>query len=286
MPHKGNNPRGVGSSIISIVVFLMILFVPFLGVNLAQRVRSGDGKFDFEEDLVFDITKKTDFDNSWTKINGLGSQNYAYNVLPGPVKEQNNNIVDVISVPLNGTIDGYGVTSAIPKIGSVPIVDPTDNYLVQFLLNLTKADILKLDITRIDIYIDIQGVAFNTLKMTLLDKSDSHDALGGTTVSVGNLTKIKVEVFDILEINNFVAGENIIFSFATPLGEIIPSGSFVVFDVQFYSIPEITTPSLTKVSLWISATALTVIFLGFIVSPEISFEGILNRMGNAMTRGN
>ncbi|TET57423.1 MAG: hypothetical protein E3J52_10360 [Promethearchaeota archaeon] len=260
--------------------------MPFLGVNLAQRVRSGDGKFDFEEDLVFDITKKTDFDNSWTKINGLGSQNYAYNVLPGPVKEQNNNIVDVISVPLNGTIDGYGVTSAIPKIGSVPIVDPTDNYLVQFLLNLTKADILKLDITRIDIYIDIQGVAFNTLKMTLLDKSDSHDALGGTTVSVGNLTKIKVEVFDILEINNFVAGENIIFSFATPLGEIIPSGSFVVFDVQFYSIPEITTPSLTKVSLWISATALTVIFLGFIVSPEISFEGILNRMGNAMTRGN
>jgi hypothetical protein len=286
MPKKGNNPRGVGSSIISILVFLMILFVPFLGVNLTQRVRSGDGKFDFKEDLCFDLNKQNQFDNSHDDVTGYSSGAFLWKYWDGVGAFIGENNVSVIDLPLNGTVDGYGVTFAKQDPGSnPPQARVTAPVRFSFFLNFTKAEIIDLDITRLDIYIDIGGVTFDKVMFTLTDTIGTEPVFN-EWVSVGNLTEITVEVIDLLKINSLDENENLRLVFATENNEVINSNSFLVVDMQFYCIPEIVTPSLTKVSLYITATALFVIFMGFIVTPEISFDGIMKSIGKAFSGGN
>lgn len=285
MPKKGNNPRGVGSSIISIIIFLMILFVPFLGINLTQRIRQGDGKFDFDEELCFDIDKESQFKNDWIEppSTGIGSLKYSYVVNPNVAKVHHSKM-NLLTNPLNGTVDGYGVGSATPNTGDIPVV-PVGGNSIQFALNITKETILDLDITRIDIFLFISGVTFTEMDFRMQDISRSTSfLLIEDDMKIGNITKIKIDVIDLLKINTLKDNDELLFMFVGNPGDFIPGNSFVVFDMQFYCIPEIVTPSLTKVSLWISATALFVIFMGFIVSPEISFEGVLNSMASAMTR--
>lgn len=286
MPNKGNNPKGVGSSIISIVLFLMILFVPFLGVNLTQRIRSGDGKFDFDDELVFDINDESQFDDSYTTAAGTGAFAWQYfDTISAGVGNNHIKMDTVLSIPLNGTVDGYAVTTTTPKAGTTSGFGAAWANQFVFLLNFTKSKILELDITRVDIYIDISGANFNDLLFKITDEADTASVVPSKRASLGNKTSFKITVLDLLTINTFDPNENIKLLFASNLGEFAPDNSFVVLDMQFYSVKEITTPSLTKVAMWISATALFVIFMGFIVSPEINFDGVMKSMGKIMTRG-
>lgn len=269
---------GFRSSLVASTLALLMLMVILFASNSIQKAREGEGKYSFDDELCYDINSEKDFDNTWQigAATGTGAMLYAYWELA--VADVNNEKVTTQSTSINGTVGNYAVSKTTPNPGDTPTPSPGKKYTVGFLLNFTKKKIIDLDIVRIDIYLNIAGVSFSKMNFRLTDESASSTVFSGEDVSIGNLTSIKVEVNDLLQINTFNTNDKIQIGFDTELGEFIPGNTFVVFDMQFYSIKEVKIPSLTALGLWMGAGGLFYIFLGLVVSPEYTIEGIINSM--------
>lgn len=274
---KGNdvNMPGWLSAVVSILVVLSILFVPLLTGNWIQKVRSGEGRYAFQEELCFDISQKAEFDNSWVQPGSTtnGGMMYLYRL---PLPKNNNNQVQILTIPKNDTVDGYSVSTTIPNAGDVPVIDPLKEYQVIYLFNFTKTKILNLDITRIDIFLEIAGVSFSEMKFSLTDLPGTTTVFSGEKVSLGNLTSIDVSLTDLLTINTLTTGK-IKIQFSTQPGEFIPPGVFVVFDMQWYCIKEIKTPSLTQQAFANVILAFFIFYAGIVFAPEYTVKGTMGR---------
>ena len=136
--------KGYRSSFVASILALLLLTLPLFAGNYLDKTRKGEGKFEFEEELCFDISDQEQFDNdnvfgSWP---GSGALFWAYrhsnNGDTGGGRSSN---VTIMDVPYNGTVNGYGVATTVPGSPEDDIV-PGLGYL-RFRLELTKKDILE-----------------------------------------------------------------------------------------------------------------------------------------------
>lgn len=275
---------GFKSSMIASIIALLMLTLPLLAGNYLDKVRKGEGKFEFDEELCWDLNEVEVFDNSWVKggASGVGAGVWTYTDTLSTAHEQHNKI-DLITIPYNGTIDGYGVTTSIPKTGTIPSAT-LGSQLYAILTNLTKVDLLEDDPSSIDIFIDFGGVTFDTMNVVFVNKAGTNP-LFTKTISVGNVTKIKLSVTDILKINTLTTTEQLRMDFQIPSGKGLTAGAYVIFDLQFNCKEEIKTPTLTTMGLYLAFGGLGYIFLAFIVAPEFTLEGTWKAIKKIMEGG-
>jgi len=277
MDKKSGSPpvKGYRSSLIASLIALSILLVPFLVGNFIQKARSGEGKYEFDEEICWDITKEQDFNMGWSGFNGgtgSGALVYRY-YIPGITYHHSG--INIFSLPLNGTVDNYCVGSVQVNPGDVQQAVVAKAPILFFCMNFTKKKLLDLDITSFEIYLDIVGSPFLTVGVSITDESESNSINFGT-VSLGNKTRVTVSVGDLLGINTLTDNEKIIFVISGPTNIIIPDNAPIIFDWQWYCIKEIKIPTLTKLGIYMSFTGIGLIFLGFIVAPEYTFEGVID----------
>jgi len=282
MAKSEGNPKAPGwlSSIIAIILALLLLHTfPLMG-NWIDNRRAGQGKFDFDEDLCFDINDKKQFDNTAqvTGSTGTGAMMYKYY---HTTARKSNSPVNVQTIPLNETLDGFAVASTIPNPAETPVPNVAFDYSLQFFLNFTKKKMLDLDIVEIVMYLDISGVTFSTIDFFVSDESLSKKIFDDRKANIGNITKIKVKVNDLLELNT-LQDEKLIFGFVTKVGEFIPGNTFVVFDMQWYCIEEIKTPTLTTLAGWLAVMNTVILLVIFVSFPQIQilgrFDGVSRRL--------
>jgi len=272
---------GYRSSIVASIVALMMLTLPLLAGNYLDKSRKGEGKFDFDEELCFDIDESKDFNHNYVHtvgiVTGTGALTWVYRDTIVPTWKSSQNEIVFMEVPLNGTTRGYGVSSVVlGALGDVPATTSPDTQILHLATNITKADIIGNDITRIDVYLDIGG-------STVTETVFSFQGFNYGAISVGNLTKMTVEVTDLLSINSaLAANEKIIINILLKNNEGVIPNSYFVFDMQFYCIKEIKTPTLTTLGIYMAFGGLGYIFLGFIVSPEYTLEGTWNGIKKIM----
>ena len=287
---ESGNPKAIGwlSSIVAIILALMLLHAfPLMG-NWIDKQRAGEGKYQFDEDLCFDITKETEFDNTITNSpspqhthTGVGACAWYYNAIGAAVFSHNQ--VTIMNIPINGTMDGYGVSVLTESIGSPRIQLQTPEHLY-INLNFTKKKVLDLDISRIDIYLDISGVSFNKMKCDLRDEDLEEDLIPLGEVSLGNVTKLTIKVVDLLKLNTFGVNDKLMLDFYSPSAMYLPSGAFVVFDMQWYCIDEIPTPTLTRLAGWMSLMNIGILILVFISFPQVQVLGRFNNIGERLKK--
>lgn len=281
---ESGNPKASGwlSSIIAIIMALLLLHAfPVMG-NWIDNQRAGEGKYEFDEEMCFDITSKKDF-----KDGGIGALAYSYTITGDVIKTNSDNDIITMSVPLNGTVNGYGVGVCNPTPPDVPIPPVTKFNAIFITLNFTKSKIIDLDITAIDIYLNIAGVSFSKMPTATLTDEAVTNTINLLGVNVGNITHYKIDVFDLLEINTLSDTGKIKFAFNTvSLGTtgFIPAGSPVVFDMQFYCIKERKAPTITSLAGWLSLMNIGVLIMVFIALPEVQILGRFNRVGERLKK--
>lgn len=278
--------KGFRSSFVASILALLLLTLPLFAGNYLDKTRKGEGKFSLQDDeMVFDLNEKKEVNptldfsgvTSGAK-SGTGAFVWYYFDTDDGLHTNAHNLVSMLKAPLNGTIGSYAVSSTRPKENSdIPGVA---TELLAFGLNFTKKKMTDLDLTRIDIYLEIQDAPFNEMEFYIADEDGKKTI--GKTISLGNLTKITISVADLLGINSLSATKKIIFLFEAPGNDVVPFNKYVVFDTQWYSIKEIRTPTLTSLGVYMAIGGIGYLFLAFVVSPEYTIEGIWNTIKKAM----
>lgn len=275
--------RGVGSSVILSFVVLIMLASVWYWPNYIQKTRDGEGKYNFDEELSFDINREEDFDLDWHQYGSSGAFMFEYYNQEDDLSYMHSDI-SILDMPLNGTVDGYAVTVTQVEEGDEPLEDAGD-YHLYFKTNITMDEIIDLDITSIDIYLDIKGVTFTEVDLYIADHlawAEYGFKLG--TIKLANLTKIKIDVFDLLQISSF-GGAKIIFNFLIPDDEIVEPGSIVVFDSQLYSIKEIKTITMHKLAYVNYFIGTSLIFVGFLMFGSIRLTDIIDWLKTPTKKG-
>jgi hypothetical protein len=206
---------GFKSSMIASILALLMLTLPLLAGNYLDKTRSGQGKFGFSGDICYDTNIETDFDNDYKVALSTGKGAMAYSYYDGVTSSTENNKITMQSIAINGTIDNVAVGTTNPNPGDIPVPNPAKPNLLTYQMNFTKNKILDFDIVRIDIYLDIGGVAFSNLEFNMGDQLTSVKVFTGTKINIGNLTKIDVKVSDLLKINTLSDTGKILLSFTT-----------------------------------------------------------------------
>lgn len=283
---ESENPKAIGwlSSIVAIILALLLLHAfPLMG-NWVDKQRTGEGKYQFDEEMCFDISAETEFDNTLKLASSTKKGGMLYRYYDGVTGTTENNKVTMFSLPLNGTIGKYGVATTNPSPGDTPVANPSETNTLGFRFNFTKKKILELDIVRIDIYLNIQGVTFSNIEFTLRDEGNTVQVFQAKKISLGNITSITVKVQDLLKINTMPDDKEIEVGFETQLNELIPGNTFVIFDMQWYCVREIKAPTLTRLAGWMSLMNIGILILVFISFPQVQVLGRFNDIGERLKK--
>jgi len=265
--------KGTISSII-LSVFVMFLFlIPVFTANAVDKVRKGDGDYNFQEVMCFDINSEDHFDDDpdVEPCCGEGALGYAY--VDGDGFSLNE--ITMMDYPFNDTVDEYAVGVVRACDG-----DGVDCSILMFFLTLTKEDIVDLDITRIDIFINATGLEDDCeFEVYLSTIEDCPEGMELGEVTVGELTEIEIDVAEIMEINAFTEDEGLVIVFIPTEEEcVVQPDSTVVFDMQFYNIEEIKLASLDKIGIWMLGISAFMIFCAYIMLPDVTFDGVIERL--------
>jgi hypothetical protein len=286
---EGANPvAGYRSSFIASILALLVLLIPLLVANFIDISREGEGKYDFAEAMCFDIESETQFDEDFVfedippsgTDSGTGAFAWYYFDTDDGFHSIMHDEVQVLSTPLNNTIDGYAVTTS--KLREGTDTPGTSTSEMGFGMDFTKKKIIDLDITRVDIYLEINGASFDEMLFGFADTNGK--VVAKHEIKLDNITKIDISVEDLLSINTLSSTKKLVMWFQAPSGEVLPSEKYIVFDMQWYCIDELKTPTLIKLGIYMSIAGLGLIFLGFIVSPEYTFQGVVDWL-DRRTRG-
>ena len=268
MPEKAY--KGTISSVILSIVVLGILLIPFAMANHIQKLREGDGKYNFKETMCFDIDDEDYFNNDPDDVSqecGNGALGYWYDDLSlSPVSLHHS--------PVDGAVDGYGMGTTVTCDGYVEYAD------LLIFLTLTKEDIIEGDITRMDIFLTISGIEDCCYEGWLgyMFEEPSFE-LG--EITIGELTEIEIDVNDILEINTYPKGEYL-FLWFLPCEEgddcIVQPDSIVIFDMQLYCIEEIKIGAIDWIGIAMVGGGIFMIFCSILMLPSIDFGGITKRI--------
>lgn len=280
MVEKDKTPyKGTVSSVILSLFVLFLFLVPIITANGIDKVRKGNGKYNFKETICFDINDDSQFedDPDLEADCGEGAMGFWYDEYGFSLNE-----ITLMDYPINDTIDEYGV-----GITSCCDGDGLEYSVLFMFLTLTKDDIIDLDITRIDILLNVTNleddVEFEVYIVTEDDLFDDGFYLG--ELIAGKLNKFEIDISDILEINAFPEDEQLVLVFVPTEEEaVIQCDSTVVFDMQFYCIEEIKIPSLTKIGIWMLGISAFMIFCSYLMLPEVTFEGVINRIKKSLER--
>ncbi len=288
MPEKKPYPGTISSIILSVIV-VMILLVPFATANHLQKVRDGEVKYEFGEVMCWDIDNVNQFDNTHTRFDPIDP---FCSVGTGALVHFQwgcrkngwcpslyfHNEVFIHSTPIDGVVGDYtGVT--IPPSDCNPSEEDTN--FIHYAMSFDKSEILDLDITRIDIFIDIQNVELDFVEMSLklmgIDEW-TPSVFSGIKIQVGELTQITVSVDDLLSINAlFDEGEQLAFWFNAHPGY-IPTEVYIVFDMQFYHIEEIEIITVDYMGIAMIGGGIFMGFCAILMLPVITFRGVISRI--------
>lgn len=272
---KKSNPeaeayKGTISSIILSIFVLFLFLVPVFTANAVDKVRKGDGKYNFQDAICYDIDGLEDFeDDPDIEAYGEGALGYMYADNGGDIILTE---ITMMDYPLNGTVDEYGV-------GVTGDNGEVECSILLIFLTMTKDDIVDLDVTRIDIFINVTSLdpeddcEFEVYLSTIEDCPDGME-LG--EITVGELSEIEIDVADIMEINAFEEDEGLVLAFVPTEGEcVVQPESTVIFDMQMYCIEEIKIPSLTKIGIWMLGISAFMFFCSYLMLPKVSFDGVV-----------
>ena len=276
--------KGTISSVILSVFVLFLFLVPVFSANAVEKVRGGDGKYNFQDSLCYDIDGEDDLDDDPDVDGAYGEGALGYWVVEDEGNHFSLNEVTIMDFPLNGTMDGYGVG----------IVEPEEvfNYLyseVYYFLTITKEDVVDLDVTRIDIYFNVTG--FSEVEATYdvflasedvdppTEYYDEITTLELGEITSGELTEFEIKIEDIMKINTFEEDLDLVVIFKqTDDDYFIEPGSSVVFDMQMYNVKELKIPSLTSIGLWMLGISAFMLFCAYIMLPQVTFDGLIKSM--------
>lgn len=286
MAEKKPYPGTISSIILSVVV-VMILLVPFVTANHLQKVRDGETKYDFKEVMCFDIDNVNQFDNEYNTgfFNGEGNYDTGIGALVhyrlgcgSDYGKYLHNRVSIISTPIGGVVGDY-VYGFIPNSGCNP--SETDTNFIAFVTTFSKSQILELDITRIDMFIDFQNTEldFTEMRLKMLGIDEwTPSIFVDRIIQVGELTQLTISVEDLLDINTmFDEGERLMFFF-TPISGYIYSDISVVFDMQFYCIEEIKIITIDYMGIAMIGGGIFMGFCSLIMLPTVEFSWVVGKI--------
>ena len=141
--------KGTISSIILSLFVSFLFLVPVFTANAVDKVRKGDGKYNFQDAICYDIDGLEDFeDDPDIEAYGEGALGYMYADNGGDIILTE---ITILDYPLNGTVDEYGV-------GITGDNGEVDCSIILIFLTMTKDDVVDLDVTRIDIFINVTSL--------------------------------------------------------------------------------------------------------------------------------
>jgi len=277
------NPKAKGwlSSIISITFALLLLHAFPVMANWTDKQRAGEGKYDFDEEMCFDISERDDFNTDYAHFTGTGEFYYAYYDTISLAQQGQHNNVTIMDTPINGTKGNYAVTTTTPRVGDTPGTNTARSF-IGYGLGFTKKKLIDLDITRIDIYFALPGA--DPIDIVLSDKISSEEITLATDISLGNKTEITINVNTLLKINTLSDTKDLVLVFRTVPGDFIPPNTFVVFDMQWYCIEEIKAPTLTRLAGWIVLMDVGIIALITIGFPQVQVLGRFDSIGRRLEK--
>jgi len=264
--------KGTISSIILSLFVLFLFLIPVFTANSIDKVRMGNGKYNFKDAICYDIDDEDDFedDPDVDPDCGEGALGYLYEGNGGGFSL---NEVTMMDYPINGTVDDY----AVGVVRGCEEETEVDCSILMFFLTMTKDDIIDLDVTRIDIFINATGVEEDSeYEVYLSTIEDCPDGMELGEVTVGELTEITIDIGDIMEINAFEEDEGLVIVFIPTEEEaVVQPDSTVIFDMQMYCIEEIKIPSLTKLGIWMLGISAFMVFCSYIMLPGVTFDGVI-----------
>jgi len=265
--------KGTISSIILSLFVLFLFLIPVFTANSIDKVRMGNGKYNFKDAICYDIDDEDDFedDPDVDPDCGEGALGYLYDEGNGGGFSLNE--VTMMDYPINGTVDDY----AVGVVRGCEEETEVDCSILMFFLTMTKDDIIDLDVTRIDIFINATGVEEDSeYEVYLSTIEDCPDGMELGEVTVGELTEITIDIGDIMEINAFEEDEGLVIVFIPTEEEaVVQPDSTVIFDMQMYCIEEIKIPSLTKLGIWMLGISAFMVFCSYIMLPGVTFDGVI-----------
>lgn len=273
--------KGTISSIILSVVVLGILLVPFFTANHIQKVREGEGKYEFKATICWDVDEQEDFENN---PDLPGFEPHETGAL-GCIKILNGLSGDFGDMmfednELEVTIDGYG-------IGTVPERISATEWSAYFVyLTFTRDDIIENDITRIDIFLaiaELNGCKFDVW-ITIYEDRELDDIYDDPDLHIGRMTmgelsRLKIDVNDIMKIYTIPEGEPLALMFIPSEDDcdIELNGFTAFFDMQFYKIHELKVTSLDWIGIAMSGVGMFMIFCSVLMLPQINFIGMFKK---------
>jgi len=268
--------RGTISSIIMSVVVLGILLIPVITANHIQKVRSGNGKYEFKETMCWTIDEQEDFNGNpdYPASCGSGALGY-YHEYTGSGNDFSINQMSYEDNILEGTVDGYGI-GVVDRCEYENI----DFSMVFIYLTMTKDDIIDLDVTRIDIFFTVSGIEEGCEYDLILSSGGwPGDGLDMGKVTVNELSSIELTVDDMMEIYLFGVGDELSFGFI-PVEEegVVQYNSVVIFDMQMYCIEEIKISSIDWLGISMIGMGFFMMFCSILMLPTIDFGGVAKRL--------
>jgi len=290
-------PGTISSVILSVIVMIMLL-LPFYVANNRDRLRVGEGGIEFKEVMCFDINDKSYFQSDNFHIYkpplipqyggaGAGRIDYYSSVGANSIMHFPMNLG---TTPRDGTVDGYGVGS-VAYVPGYPPFTPCENApfypYMHVYTSLTKSDIIERDITRMDIYYELENVASYVGGIIFLSIEDDWVSTPPyrfwilikdiENVEYSAVTQVEITVDDLLKINSMPDEYTLGFYFYSTEIEPCPilEGANFYFDMQFYCIEEIKIPTVDYMGIAMIGGGIFMSFCAILMLPHITFRSVI-----------
>lgn len=288
MVEKKAYPGTLSSVILSIVV-LGILIVPFATANHLEKVRRGEGKYEFKETMFWDVDNEDDF-LTWDGST-LGQQripdhlhnfygegqsiwNYGYKEEGSSFRAGRYQEVTFSLVQMDGVVDEWVYAQMLRHPDYV--TDEVSGYIAtfNFIFSFNKEFIIENDLTRVDIFLDT-SLDLEGVDCVLFDKEDGVEYYH----EFGKKVSVDISIGDLLDLPStfsYPEEEWLIFR-AEFEEEYDPTEGIIQFDMQLYHVEEIKIPSITWLGIIMVGVGTFMIFCSILMLPSIDFGAITKR---------
>lgn len=286
MVEKKAYPGTISSVILSVFV-VIIMLLPFYTANHMEKIREGEGKYEFQEVMCFDISKKSEFEHDdyvWNPYGQIvcGSGAFEYGYKWYDIYSYQPMTMTMTSTPREGVVNPYGMSQIIYCPGQPPV---GDFFGMQIFLTLTKEIIVENDVTSIVVFLDIEGFEYNNIRMHLHTHENGWSTgtpkLFEIFVNIPCIVRIDLTVDDLLKINNLGEGEKFHWYLDTAYADIeeLPAdGTNIYFDMQFYHIEEIKITTISWIGIAMAGGGVFMLFCSVLMLPHIEFSGVIGRI--------
>lgn len=284
--------KGTISSVILSVIVVGVLLVPFVSANYLEKVRRGEGKYEFKETIFWDIDDEDDF---LTWDGSTSGQRF----IPGPIHSDymygEGQFIWTYGVILESTWYRVGVyqpvTFSLDQIDGVvdewvyaQMLEHPGEYgevsgypcTFNFIFTFNREFLIENDVTRVDIFLDTTLTDVDGVDCMLFDREDGVEYYH----EFGEKVSIDISITDLLDLPTaFSYPEEEWLVFRAEFEEDYDStGGVIKFDMQLYHVEEIKTPSIIWLGIIMVGVGTFMIFCSILMLPSIDFGGITKRL--------